>query len=211
MVPATRALLDERARLAGVLIPEVLADRLTAYYALLMRWNRKINLTALQDSPEAVDRLLLEPVAAAPLLPSASVLIDLGSGGGSPAIPLGLALGVEHLVMVESRSRKAVFLREAAREVGLRATVEAVRFEVLADAGTHHGTGGIVSLRAVRPDAETLRLAWSLTKPDGVVALFLSAQQDVQLPSGTAGLATPLIGDAVLHVSRRDVPRGTFG
>ena len=75
----------------------VAADSLDAYYRLLARWNRTINLTALSLDPladEALDRLFIEPLAAAPYIREAldvtplSVWFDLGSGGGSPAIPL---------------------------------------------------------------------------------------------------------------------------
>src|SRR3954451_7573204 len=99
--------LADRAAHAGLVIPDTLATQLAVYYQVLAHWNRKINLTSLSDSDEAVDRLLLEPVAAAAQLPQAVELIDLGSGGGSPAIPLALAIGAPHLVMVESRVRKA--------------------------------------------------------------------------------------------------------
>ena len=74
--------------------------------------------------------------------PSAEHLADLGSGGGSPAIPLALALRAPRLLMVESRSRKAAFLREAARMLELSADVVAIRFEeFIAHAGLR-GLGG---------------------------------------------------------------------
>ena len=107
--------LADRAAHAGLLVPEALSARLVVYYQVLSHWNRKINLTALSDPDEAVDRLLLEPIAAATHLPHHAALVDLGSGGGSPAIPLALATNAANLVMVESRVRKAAFLREALR------------------------------------------------------------------------------------------------
>ena len=88
--------------------------KLVTYLELLWKWNRKINLTAILEPEMAIDRLLLEPLAAAAHLPAGGMLADLGSGGGSPAIPLALALSPSKLLMVESRSRKASFLREAA-------------------------------------------------------------------------------------------------
>ena len=97
--------LADRAGLAGLVVPPVLAEPLVAYFEILSRWNAKINLTSLTDPDEAIDRLLLEPVAAAAFLPHQIRLMDLGSGGGSPAIPLALALGATHLVMIESRGR----------------------------------------------------------------------------------------------------------
>jgi 16S rRNA (guanine527-N7)-methyltransferase len=108
-------------------VPPHAEARLVTYFDLLFRWNQKINLTSLTNIDEAIDRLLLEPVAAARELAHSPSIIDLGSGGGSPAIPLALALSAPRLVMVESRSRKAAFLREAVRELGMNAVVEVAK------------------------------------------------------------------------------------
>ena len=159
--------------------------RLIAYFDLLAKWNAKINLTALTDTDAAIDRLLLEPLAAAMALPSKGHVIDLGSGGGSPAIPLALALDSKRLVMVESRGRKAAFLREAARSTGLTSVVENARFEDIASQGTYAGQMDVVSIRAVRPDLSTLVIAKAFLKPDGRVALFSpKAASPPELPEG---------------------------
>ena len=169
---SVQALFDERAARASVTVSRELKASLLSYYELLVRWNRKINLTALSDPASAIDRLLLEPVSAAAHLPAVVPMADLGSGGGSPAIPLALALHSPHLLMVESRSRKAAFLREAAREVGIDARVEAVRFEELT--ALHDASAGLVSIRAVRPDRAVLGVARRLARPSGIIALFAS-------------------------------------
>jgi len=164
--------LRARARLLGVVVPVDLEGRLAAYFDLLFRWNAKINLTALTEPDAAIDRLLLEPLAAAPELPRAVELIDLGSGGGSPAIPLALALGSSRLVMVESKTRKAAFLSEAARTLQLPATIENARFEETAARGVYAGQMSLVTIRAVRVDRQTLMTAKSFLKPGGRIALF---------------------------------------
>jgi 16S rRNA (guanine527-N7)-methyltransferase len=176
--------LSERAGLAGLHLEESLKAPLLAYYDLLLRWNARINLTALDDADAAIDRLLLEPVAAARYLPPHGTLLDLGSGGGSPAIPLALALGSPRLLMVESRGRKAAFLREAARAAGVTAAVEAERFEDLARARRYLRQFDIVSMRAVRMDVDALKTAAAFTAEAGKVALFVSATAVVELPSG---------------------------
>lgn len=163
-------------------VPPHAAVRLVAYFDLLFRWNAKINLTALTETDAAIDRLLLEPLAAALELPHHLDLIDLGSGGGSPAIPLALALEARRLVMVESKTRKAAFLREAARAVGLNAVIESERFESVAERGDYRGLMTAVSIRAVRVDRSTLAVARTFLKPGGKMALFSASPALPDLP-----------------------------
>ncbi len=176
-------ILTDRAAHAGLAIPEPLAGQLVVYFQVLAHWNEKINLTSLSDADEAVDRLLLEPVAAAAQLPHAVDHIDFGSGGGSPAVPLALATGATRLVMVESRQRKAAFLREVVRELGLQASVEGRRFEELTSVTGFAGAFGLLSVRAVRLDSVLFSSAAALLRPEGIVALFRSL--DAEDPPAT--------------------------
>lgn len=173
MLPDIAARLKGGAARAGLVIPGPLADKLVTYYQLLAHWNDKINLTSLSDPDEAIDRLLLEPVAAAAHLPAGPpILMDLGSGGGSPALPLALALDATSLVMVESRQRKAAFLREAVRELRIDASVEIARFEELAGDPRFQSKMQVVSVRAVRVDAAAMDAIATLLEPMGTAALF---------------------------------------
>ena len=213
MGPALSDRLLERAALAGIALPSRLAASLLLYYDVLSRWNAKMNLTSLRDVDEAFDRLLLEPVAAASALPAGIRLMDLGSGGGSPAIPLALALESSELVMVESKSRKAAFLREASRAVDLRARVESVRFEDLVTRAEYAGQMHVVSMRAVRMDAPSLQAAAAFAAPTGLIALFVATGTEVVPVPGTQDpLRISLLNKAELVTLRRsphDVPRGT--
>ena len=106
-----RTRLVKRASKGGLFLPDELAAGLTAYYELLARWNQKINLTALDNPDEAIDRLLLEPVVATKQLTRPDVsIMDVGSGGGSPAIPMKLVVPASKLTMVERfhASRKPI-------------------------------------------------------------------------------------------------------
>lgn len=183
----------------------MLAERLVAYFELLERWNRTINLTSLSDPDEAIDRLLLEPVAAAASLPRNARLIDLGSGGGSPAIPLALAGSASRLVMVESRSRKAAFLRESVRELGLPAVVENARFEDLAGQVNYREQMEVVSIRAVRLDSAAFEASAAFLGSDGQVALFEAATAaSPLLPSGLVlHEIRPLLAKSRLRVLRK--------
>jgi 16S rRNA (guanine527-N7)-methyltransferase len=167
-----------RARRAGVDLSPELADGLERYFVLLAKWNAKINLTSFQLEPgghdEAIDRLLLEPVVAARHVPATATRgIDIGSGGGSPAIPLALASPQLRLLLVESKTRKAVFLREALRELSLdRASVETSRFEELLTRPELHEGLDLVTIRAVRVEPRTLVGLQAFLRPGGQLFLF---------------------------------------
>jgi 16S rRNA (guanine527-N7)-methyltransferase len=168
-------------------------DQLTAleeYVRLLARWNRKINLTALsvaEPDDEAIDRLLMEPLVAAKYLPARPLrLIDVGSGSGSPAIPLLVTVPGLSLTMVESKTRKAVFLTEVVRALGAHATVETSRFEYLLSRPDLHEAADVVTVRAVRVETRTLLTLQAFLLPSGQLFWFRSAdgsaEPDVPVP-----------------------------
>lgn len=195
--------LKRRAKSAGISLESGLIDGLETYYRLLTKWNAKINLTAFglvpEGSDEAIDRLLIEPVVAARYVPEkARTLLDAGSGGGSPAIPLRLASPSLSLRMVEVKTRKAVFLREAVRALGLtNVAVETSRFEELLPRAELHEALDLVSVRAVRVERRTLNTLQAFLRPGGMLLLFRgSSKNDLEdsPPPPLSWLATyPLV------------------
>ncbi len=99
------------------LAPEPLCVRLLDYLQLLVRWNGTYNLTAIRDPAEMVSKHLLDSLAIAPYV--RGTLADIGAGAGVPGIPLALALPGLDVTVVESNGKKARFLREAQRQLGL--------------------------------------------------------------------------------------------
>ena len=173
-----------RATALGVDVPRVHGEQLRRYYELLRRWNRRMNLTALplEELPadEVLDRLFVEPLIAATLIENEPLeWLDVGSGGGSPAIPLKIVRGQLNLTMVESRARKAAFLREATRQLSL-ANVEVVaeRVEMLSEPMAN--SIDLITIRAVKLDAELLHVLGSVLDSAGRLVVFGS--DDV--PSG---------------------------
>ncbi len=169
-----RARLERRAKRVGLTVSVELAERLGAYVELLSRWNKRMNLTALDERDEAIDRLLIEPLVAVKYLPSRSaVVLDIGSGGGSPAIPMKLAASGIALRMVEAKTRKAAFLREAIRQLNLGDTVvEASRYEELLSRPDLHEAAGVVTVRAVRIEVRLLTGLQAFLAPGGEIFLF---------------------------------------
>lgn len=169
----------ERADLYGVRpSPEVMAG-LVRYLELLARWTRRINLTSLSLDPPtdaAVDRLVVEPlIASAHLQASELRMLDIGSGAGSPAIPMKLARPNLSLTMVEVRSRKSAFLREACRVLSLkRALVETRQFGCNGHM-TNTPRYDVVTMRAVAIDRSIARAVGEALTRTGRVFLFAQA------------------------------------
>lgn len=217
-----RTRFTRRARKAGLVVSAELAGQLWTYFELLFRWNRKINLTSFEASaPEAaIDRLLIEPLQAARHLPAKiRTMLDIGSGGGSPAIPMKLAMPGAALVMVEPKARKAAFLREAARLLALpEIRVETARFEELLARPELHEAQDAVTVRAVRIERKTLVGVQAFVRPGGRILLFQGASgsdatDETPPPPLAIESAHPLITDhstSLLVILRKSVPRGTI-
>ena len=172
-------LLAARAKGAGLVISDDSFEQLAAYFRLLSQWNNAINLTSLPLSPptdQALDRLLIEPIAAARLAGDFSgEWVDVGSGGGSPAIPFRIVQPRARLTMVESRERKAAFLADVVRMLHLSATaVLNARLEDVARAAIPQSVD-LVTVRGVRCDASLFASIHRLLRPTGRLFLFQSA------------------------------------
>ena len=141
-------------------------QRLLDYLALIDKWNRVYNLSAIRESEKMVSHHLLDSLAVAPHLPAGS-LLDVGSGAGLPGIPLALACPKLQVTLLDSNHKKAAFLNQAVIELKLaNAKVCAARVESLR---TPERYQAIIS-RAFADIGEFLRLAGYLLAPGGVIA-----------------------------------------
>jgi 16S rRNA (guanine527-N7)-methyltransferase len=143
---------------------------LDAYEALLRKWNAVQNLVSRETLHELRPRHIDDSLQLLPLLrPSDRRIIDLGSGGGFPAIPLAIASGglERRFTLVEPIAKKASFLRTVARELALPVTVEAMRAEQI----DSRETFDLVTSRALAALPELLALAGRFLSPDGHMLL----------------------------------------
>lgn len=172
-----REKLASRSKKAGISIENDVIQGLEAYFGLLQRWNRTVSLTSLPVDTlgdEAIDRILIEPLLASKYLPARNaVVIDIGSGGGSPAIPMKIANPEISMRMVESKTRKAAFLREVVRHLSMEgAEVEGSRFEELLVRPELHEAVDVVTMRAVKVEKKTMMGLQAFLKPGGRLFLF---------------------------------------
>lgn len=164
----------------GAELPPELFDRLRQYLDLLLRWNARVNLTAVRDPEQIVTRHFGESLFAAQILkthlkthqPAAATLADVGSGAGFPGIPIKLYLPQIELTLIESQNKKATFLRELVRTLNLpEARVFAGRAE------QWEKQAGIVTLRAVEQFERALPIAAELVATQGTLCLLIGASQ----------------------------------
>ena len=100
-------------------LPEDIAEPLLAYLALLQKWNKAYNLTAVRDPEDMVVRHLLDSLTAVPFVKGAQTL-DVGTGAGLPGIPLAIAMPDRYFTLLDTNGKKTRFLEYAVRQLGLQ-------------------------------------------------------------------------------------------
>ena len=154
---------------------------ISMYIDLLLRWNDRVNLTAIRAPEEIVTRHFGESIfAARQLFPLPAVeagatahVIDVGSGAGFPGLPVKIWAPHLRLTLIESNQKKATFLREVVRHLGL-ANVDVFG----ARAETYLGSrGDVVMFRAVEQFESVLLNAAGLVRPGGCLAVMVGRSQ----------------------------------
>ena len=174
----------DAARIADLLAPFLAGDTLTAaqldqlarYLDLLLRWNARINLTAVRDPEQIVTRHFGESLFAARTLlppPAGLQVHDFGSGAGFPGLPIKIWAPAARVTLIESQNKKQAFLGEAIRLLALSGVdIFPGRAEDLTT------TAHLVTLRAVEKFERALPLAARLVSPGGRLALLIGARQE---------------------------------
>ncbi|MCA1978841.1 MAG: 16S rRNA (guanine(527)-N(7))-methyltransferase RsmG [Thiobacillus sp.] len=147
----------------GLELPDGAEARLLAYLALLDKWNRVYNLTAVREAERMVSHHLLDSLAAVPYFDAATVL-DVGSGGGLPGIPLAIARPDIQVTLIDSVAKKTAFLMQAKAELGL-ANLQVVTGRV--EAFRPESGFDIITSRAFSELREFVSLTRHLLKPGG--------------------------------------------
>jgi 16S rRNA (guanine527-N7)-methyltransferase len=152
------------------------------YLSLILRWNARINLTAIRDEGGILSRHFVESIACARSLPAGiATLLDFGSGAGFPGIPIALCRPEIAVTLAESQGKKAAFLQEAVRVLGISSNVYLGRAETL---GTQFDC---VTLRAVDRMELAVQAAAPLVRPGGWLALMTTGPElaSIQAAAGS--------------------------
>lgn len=146
------------------------------YLSLFVRWNARMNLSAIRDEESILSRHFVESIACAFALPlGVSTLLDFGSGGGLPGIPIALCRPEIEVTLAESQGKKAAFLQEAVRALGIAAKVHARRAETL------NSLFDSVVLRAVDRMSDAVHSATGLVAANGWIGLMTTSEDLAKL------------------------------
>jgi 16S rRNA (guanine527-N7)-methyltransferase len=189
-------------RLGLALDPEARAA-VDGHVRLLLAWTRAINLTAIRDPAAVATGHVIDSLSAVPWLRPRGAgqrILDLGSGGGFPGLPIAAALPGSTVTLLEPIRKKAAFLRTAVDATGLtdRVAVIAGRAEALAADTTQRGTWSVVTARAVASAADLVELAFPLLEPCGVLVAWKRGDIDAELAA--ARRAVDALGGGALDV-----------
>jgi 16S rRNA (guanine527-N7)-methyltransferase len=152
------------------------SDRLDRFVETLLAWQQRINLIAPSTEPKLWTRHIADSLQLLALAPQAKIWVDLGSGGGFPGLVIACALADKpgaRVHLVESSTKKAAFLREAARATGAPAEVHAVRIEDFVE--NLAMAVDVVTARALAPLVRLLAATYPLLKT-GTLGLFPKGQ-----------------------------------
>ena len=167
----------------GLALPPQAEPRLLNYVAMLQKWNRTYNLTAVREPSRMVSHHLLDCLAVVPHV-TARTILDVGSGAGLPGIPLALALPQASVTLLESNHKKAAFLQQARIELKLdNVAVACERVEAWPSGGKFE----MVISRAFSDLAEFVTLAGRHVAPHGLLAAMKGIfphEEIAQLPAG---------------------------
>ncbi|MFZ1827943.1 MAG: 16S rRNA (guanine(527)-N(7))-methyltransferase RsmG [Candidatus Competibacteraceae bacterium] len=185
----------------GIPLPDGSVERLAAYLALLERWNRAYNLTAVRDPDTMVIRHLLDSLSILPWIKGSCVL-DVGSGAGLPGIPLAVARPGLAFSLLDSNGKRTRFLTQAVAELQLM-NIEVVRSRV-EDYQPASPFNSVVS-RAFATLADLLASAGRLCAPDGRLLAMKGVFPDDELARLPPGYI--LVGVYPLHVPNLEAER----
>jgi len=191
----------------NVALPPDAREKLEAYIALLAKWNATFNLTAIREPERMVTHHVLDALAVLPHLPDADSrprlrLLDVGSGGGVPAIPLAIARPQWHIVALDSNHKKGAFLQQAINELPLpNAEAVVARVEEYVPSAPFD----IVISRAFSDLATFVNSSARHVAPDGVLVAMKGVFPDeeiAELPPNVRVVATPALAVPGLDAER---------
>ena len=150
----------------------------------LIKWTRKTNLTAISDPLEIAVKHFLDSIAPVPIIPPDISLLDIGSGGGFPGIPLKIMIPSLSVTLIDASRKKVSFLKRVIRMLGLD-NIEAchVRAEDLPRDCIFNNTYDVIVSRALSSIADFVQMSLPLLAKDGFIIAMKGKITDMEIES----------------------------
>ena len=189
---------DEGLHALGLVLDDAARVAIDTHVRLLLAWTTAINLTAIRDPAEVARLHVLDSLAAVPHLRRFGVrgILDLGSGGGYPGLPVAIGIDAVRALLVDSVGKKVRFLQTVveATRLGGRVAAEAARAEELAHDARDRGMWPVVTARAVSPLADLVEVALPLLEPGGRLVAWKRLPLDDEIQAAAPALAALAAG-----------------
>ncbi|MFQ5789687.1 MAG: 16S rRNA (guanine(527)-N(7))-methyltransferase RsmG [Acidobacteriota bacterium] len=188
------------ARQEGIRLSKGEVERLASLDEMLVRWGRAVRVSGLETLEDRFERYYAEALAASRWLRERGLAVDVGSGGGSPALPMAMCSPELGWALLEPNRRRALFVEEAAKQLGLRnVSVERARLEGYRPSGAVQ----VVSCRGLSLDGRRLRTLAGWLAGEGRLLLFTGKGRSQEFVRTRLGLPGDWIGRHALAPTRR--------
>ena len=208
-----KKIIDNGAKELGVEIDQMQKDQFVLHALELVKWNQKINLTAITDPLEIAVKHFLDSIAPAPFIPSRASLLDIGSGGGFPGIPLKILKPSLSVTLIDSSRKKISFLKHVIRTLKLE-SMEAlqVRAEDLARDNSFQNKYDVIISRALSSMDTFILMALPLLTKGGIIMVMKGKiskeeiESEYSLIKKMPGLSEGNENNIILHLKKYKLP-----
>jgi 16S rRNA (guanine527-N7)-methyltransferase len=190
-----RALISDGADQLGITLQETVPEQFAVYAAELAAWNRKINLTAIKAPAEIAIKHFIDSIAPLSILPRTGMLLDVGTGGGFPGLPLKIASTQLNVTLLDASRKKINFIKHIIRVLRLHATdALQMRIEHLGRQEAFQKRFDIIVSRAFSSLSAFVQQAQPLLASQGIMVAFKGRQVDQELEELKAAKGKPQEG-----------------
>jgi 16S rRNA (guanine527-N7)-methyltransferase len=183
-------LVQEGALQLGVTVSHDQAGQFAKHGRWLMEWNRRINLTAITEPKQVAVKHFLDAIAPIRHIPDQGQLLDIGTGGGFPGIPLKIMRPGQPMTLIDSARKKINFVKHVIRQLPLNCIqAHHTRAEALFE-NSGKGTYAVIICRALADPYRAVKLAAPLLNSDGKIVLYQGPNENAAATSRSPQICT---------------------
>lgn len=179
-----KKLIEDGAKTLNIHIDRKITDQFSIHATELIRWNRKINLTTITDPVEVAVKHFLDSIVSVRVMPECGRLLDIGSGGGFPGIPIKIMIPSLSVTLIDASRKKVSFLKHVIRNIKLvEINTRQIRAEELVKEKSLENRFDVIVCRAFSSLDEIILKALPLLAKDGIIIAMKGKVSEFELES----------------------------